>query len=102
MKNDILKAGSSVLALLFVTGCAVTELTPQLPTPTPAEVEQYNAVVPYEEQIVCLMETELGSRFKRRKCYTRGYLDSRDNQGQAVVDAMQQDGLIQNPVFGGR
>ncbi len=102
MKNDIAKAVYWVLTMLFVTGCAVTELTPQLPTPTPAEVEQYNAVMPYEEQIVCLMETELGSRFKRRKCYTRGYLDSRDNQGQAVVDAMQQDGLIQNPVFGGR
>lgn len=102
MKNHITKMGWGVLAMLFVTGCAVSELTPELPTPTPAEVEQYNAVAPYEEQIVCLMEAELGSRFKRRKCYTRGYLESRDNQGTAVVEAMRQDGLINNPVFGGR
>lgn len=102
MKNDMVKVGCGALAMLFVTSCAVTELTPQLPTPTPAEVEQYNAVMPYEEQIVCLMETELGSRFKRRNCYTRGFLESRDGQGQAVVDAMKQDGLIQNPIFRGR
>lgn len=102
MKGDMTKLLYSALILLLFTACASDHLTPRLPVPTAAEVEQYNAVAPYEEQIVCLMEAELGSRFKRRHCYTRGFLDSRDNQGQAVVDAMRQDGLIQNPIFRSR
>lgn len=101
MKSDMKKLVCGVTTMLLLAACG-SNLTPRLPVPTPAEVEQYNAVVPYEEQIVCLMETELGSRFRRRVCYTRGYLESRDSQGQAVVDAMKQDGLIQNPIFQSR
>lgn len=102
MKSDIAKPVCCALALLLLAACASDNLTPRLPVPTAAEVEQYNALVPYEEQIVCLMESELGSRFKRRNCYTRAFLDARDNQGQEVVDAMRQDGLIQNPIFRAR
>jgi len=67
--------------------------------PTNAEIEQYNAIAPHEQQIVCRLEAELGSRFKRRVCYRRGYLESMEKQGQSVVDAMRQDGLLDNPLY---
>lgn len=36
--------------------------------PTPAEVEQYNAMVPPEERIVCRNEIPTGSNIPVRKC----------------------------------
>ena len=99
MKHD--SAGLEILLLtsLFLGACATDGLTPTPRLPTDAEVEQYNAIAPYEEQIVCRLEAELGSRFKRRVCYRRGYLESMEKQGSAVVDAMRQDGLLENPLY---
>lgn len=36
--------------------------------PTPAEVEQYNAMVPPEERIVCRTEIPVGTNIPVRKC----------------------------------
>lgn len=88
----------TVLASTLLAACATDGLTPRPRMPTDAEIEQYNALVPPEKQIVCRMEAELGSRFKRRVCYERGYLDYMEKQGPAVVDAMRQDGLLDNPL----
>ena len=86
------------LQTLLLAGCASESLTPIPRLPTAAEIEQYNALAPHEEQIVCMLQSELGSRFKRRVCYRRGYLESMEKQGQAVVDLMRQDGLLDSPL----
>ena len=84
--------------VLLLSSCASDSLTPIPRLPSDAEIEQYNALTPHDEQIVCRQEAELGSRFKRRVCYRRGYLESMEKQGQSVVDAMRQDGLLDNPL----
>lgn len=89
--------------LIFATAmmlgaCASGSSTPRPRLPTDAEVEQYNAQVPREQQIVCRMETKLGSRFPRRACYRVGYLEELNDQGQDVVDLMQIDGLLDSPL----
>jgi hypothetical protein len=67
-------AKSVVAALLscFLLGACLTaeeaaERTQRRP-PTPAEVEQYNAMVPPEERIVCRNEIPVGSNIPVRKC----------------------------------
>ncbi len=79
---------------MTLAGCASNSSNPRPRLPTDAEVEQYNAQVPREQQIVCRMETRLGSRFRRRACYRVAYLESLNDQGQDVVDLMQIDGLL--------
>ena len=85
----------SVACLL--TSCASND-TPRPRMPTDAELEFYNAQVPHEQQIVCRMETRLGSRFKRRACYRVGDIEAAAAQGQRVVDLMEIDGLVRNPL----
>ena len=98
MKHELGKQLLLLLACGLLAACATDGLTPRPRLPTDAEIEQYNAVAPHAEKIVCRMEKELGSRFKRRVCYRQGYLDSMAKQGQAVVDAMRADGLLDNPL----
>jgi hypothetical protein len=43
--------------------------------PTPAEVEQYNAMVPPEERIVCRSEIPVGSNIPVRKCRLMSDID---------------------------
>lgn len=43
--------------------------------PTPAEVEQYNAMVPPEERIVCRNEIPVGSNIPVRKCRLMSDID---------------------------
>jgi hypothetical protein len=66
--------------------------------PTDAELEFYNAQVVHEQQIVCMEVTPLGSRFSRRECYRVGDLEAAAEQGQRVVDLMEIDGLVGNPL----
>jgi hypothetical protein len=86
------------LTAVAIAGCASDSSTPKPRLPTDAEVEQYNAQAPREQQIVCRMETRLGSRFARRACYRVGYLEDLNDQGQDVVDLMQIDGLLDSPL----
>lgn len=83
------------LLVIILAGC---ETTPRPRLPTDAEIEQYNAQVPHEAQIVCMEDVELGSRFPRRVCYRVGYLEDQAKQGQAVVDGLRADGLLDNPL----
>ncbi len=56
------------LTLALLVGCvAPGEGNFQRP-PTPAEVEQYNAMVQPEERIVCRTEIPIGSNIPVRKC----------------------------------
>ncbi len=85
------------LILGLLTGCA-SAATPRPRLPTDAEVERYNAIAPEEDHISCFTRTELGSRFPRRSCYRVADLESQKDQGQAVVDLMRIDGLLDSPI----
>lgn len=57
------------MALLVLAGCtAPGEREPTRRLPTDAEVEQYNALVPQEEHIVCRMEASVQTNIPRRVC----------------------------------
>lgn len=63
------------LALLLLAGCvAPGEGNFQRP-PTPAEVEQYNAMVQPEERIVCRTEVPISSNIPVRKCRLAADID---------------------------
>lgn len=65
---------SAILGLfltMLLTSCS--SLTDDQPNtvrraPTPAEVEQYNAMVPPEERIICRNEVPITSSIPRRVC----------------------------------
>ena len=55
--------------LLTLAGCvAPGEREPARRLPTDAEVEQYNALVPPEDHIVCRTETPVATNIPRRVC----------------------------------
>jgi hypothetical protein len=57
-----------VLVLLGLAGCVAPGEGNFIRPPTPAEVEQYNAMVQPEERIVCRTEVPVGSNIPVRKC----------------------------------
>ena len=58
----------AICSLLTLAACAAPTGNTAKWTPTDAEVEQYNAQVPPEEQIVCRKETPVGTYVPRRVC----------------------------------
>lgn len=54
--------------LLLTAGCVAPGDGNLRRPPTPAEVEQYNAMVQPEERIVCRSEVPIGSNIPVRKC----------------------------------
>ncbi len=57
-----------VLTLAALVGCVAPGEGNFIRPPTPAEVEQYNAMVQPEERIVCRTEVPVGSNIPVRKC----------------------------------
>jgi hypothetical protein len=73
--QNLINKSCTALALLFgcllISSCMTAEEARERPAsrmPTPAEVEQYNAMVPPEERIVCRSEIPVGSNIPVRKC----------------------------------
>jgi len=87
----------SALSVGILAGCAASESEDRARLPTDAEVAYYNSIAPVEDHIACFTRTELGSRFPRRYCYRVADLEAQRGQGQAVVDLMQIDGLLDSP-----
>lgn len=87
----------SLLSVGILAGCAASESEDRARLPTDAEVAYYNSIAPEEDHIACFTRTELGSRFPRRYCYRVADLEAQRGQGQAVVDLMQIDGLLDSP-----
>ncbi len=90
----------ALLLLLFIgvlVSCASSDSEDRPRLPTDAEVAYYNSIAPEEDHITCFTRTELGSRFPRRYCYRIADLEAQRDQGQAVVDLMQIDGLLDSP-----
>ncbi|MEX0963929.1 MAG: hypothetical protein WDZ52_07820 [Pseudohongiellaceae bacterium] len=90
----------TLFPLLFTSilaSCAASETEDRPRLPTDAEVAYYNSIAPEEDHITCFTRTELGSRFPRRSCYRVADLEAQRGQGQAVVDLMQIDGLLDSP-----
>lgn len=56
------------LTLPILAGCVAPGEGNFRRPPTPAEVEQYNAMVAPEERIVCRSEVPIGSNIPVRKC----------------------------------
>ena len=56
------------LVLTILAGCVAPGEGNFRRPPTPAEVEQYNAMVQPEERIVCRSEVPIGSNIPVRKC----------------------------------
>lgn len=70
-RAGVCKLLTSLLTGLLLTACLTPQEAAERATrraPTPAEVEQYNAMVPPEERIVCRTETPVGSNIPVRKC----------------------------------
>lgn len=72
---NLIKKSCSLLVLLFacllMSSCITAEEASKRKAsrvPTPAEVEQYNALVPPEERVVCRSEIPVGSNIPVRKC----------------------------------
>lgn len=58
-----------LVAVIILPACSQTGARSSSPRlPTDAELEQYNAQVPPERQIVCRMETPVDSNIARRVC----------------------------------
>lgn len=91
------KALSTLLLVSLLASCAASESEDHARLPTDAEVAYYNSIAPEEDHIACFTRTELGSRFPRRYCYRIADLEAQRDQGQAVVDLMQIDGLLDSP-----
>jgi len=68
-----------VLALLGLTGCVAPGEGNFIRPPTPAEVEQYNAMVQPEKRIVCRTEVPVGSNIPVRKCRLAVDIDETSN-----------------------
>lgn len=69
---------SSILLCLLASSCISSEQASQRPPsrmPTPAEIEQYNAMVAPEERIVCRNEIPVGSNIPVRKCRLMSDID---------------------------
>lgn len=69
--NKSCNALALLLACLLISSCITAEEASERAAsrmPTPAEVEQYNAMVPPEERIVCRSEIPVGSNIPVRKC----------------------------------
>lgn len=84
---------SSVLA-----SCAASDLEDRPRLPADAEVVYYNSIAPEEDHIACFTRVELGSRFPRRSCYRVAELEAHEGLEQNIVDLMQIEGLINNPL----
>lgn len=63
-----LRTLSALLVTLLSAGCVTSGEGNFRRPPTPAEVEQYNAMVQPEERIVCRSEVPIGSNIPVRKC----------------------------------
>lgn len=87
----------SLLLSGVLVACASSDSEDRPRLPTDAEVAYYNSIAPEEDHIACFTRTELGSRFPRRHCYRIADLEAQRNSGQAVVDLMQIDGLLDSP-----
>ena len=91
------KALLSLLLVGLLASCAASESEDRVRLPTDAEVAYYNSIAPEEDHIACFTRTELGSRFPRRYCHRIADIEAQREQGQAVVDLMQIDGLLDSP-----
>lgn len=81
-RHTSIKSTGSVMTLLFIcvltSSCITAEEASQRQAsrmPTPAEVEQYNAMVPPEERIICRSEVPVGSNIPVRKCRLMSDID---------------------------
>lgn len=68
LRLPVMQRFSVVLSLLLTVGCVAPGDGNFRRPPTPAEVEQYNAMVQPEERIVCRSEVPVGSNIPVRKC----------------------------------
>jgi hypothetical protein len=73
--QNLMNKSCTALALLFgcllISSCITAEEASERVAsrmPTPAEVEQYNAMVPPEDRIICRSEIPVGSNIPVRKC----------------------------------
>jgi len=76
--NSTISAISFLLICTLTSSCISAEEASQRRgsrMPTPAEVEQYNAMVPPEERIVCRSEIPVGSNIPVRKCRLMSDID---------------------------
>jgi hypothetical protein len=76
--NSTVSAISFLCICLLTSSCITAEEASQRRAsrmPTPAEVEQYNAMVPPEERIVCRSEIPVGSNIPVRKCRLMSDID---------------------------
>lgn len=76
--NSTHSAISFLFICILTSSCITAEEASQRKAsrmPTPAEVEQYNAMVPPEERIVCRSEIPVGSNIPVRKCRLMSDID---------------------------
>lgn len=88
----------SPLLASVLASCAASDSEDRVRLPTDAEVVYYNSIAPEEDHIACFTRVELGSRFPRRSCYRVADLEAQDGLEQNIVDLMQIEGLINNPL----
>lgn len=67
-RPSLTRPALALLALVALARCVAPGEGNFIRPPTPAEVEQYNAMVQPEERIVCRTEVPIGSNIPVRKC----------------------------------
>jgi PBP1b-binding outer membrane lipoprotein LpoB len=68
MKKSTIIGLFSILLLTSCSSLTDDEQNTVRRPPTPAEVEQYNAMVPPEDRIICRNEVPIASNIPRRVC----------------------------------
>ena len=81
--------------VLFVAACASTSSNSDITTvnrlPTDEEVVAWNQTHDFDDQIVCSIETRLGSTMRRRVCYTRAQIAETAEQNAILQDQARDD-----------
>ena len=76
--KGVSRFASLLITSMMLSACLTPEQAAERATrrpPTPAQVEQYNAMVPPEERIVCRNEIPVGSNIPVRKCRLMSDID---------------------------
>jgi len=84
----------AALVSIFLASCTSTSFNSTAFWPSDAEIEQYNAMMPFPEQITCSREREMGSRFSRRACYRMSDLQTRHEATQSLVEEIRESSRL--------
>lgn len=85
----MIKLAFAVFTCTLFVSCSNSSPNSSSYWPSAAELEQYNSVVSYPDQITCRQERGMGSRISHRTCYRMSDLQNRNKATRKLVENIQ-------------